>query len=78
MCVDLAVLVGHAVSVVQVGEGFRCPPGLQILSHTHRRSHLCPIENGTRAAVELWAASLSLSEKEHHTQLIKYTTSISV
>lgn len=63
MCVDLAVLVGHAISVVQVGEGLRCPPGLQVLRHAHGRSHLRPIENRTRTAMELRAASLSLSDK---------------
>lgn len=41
--VDPAVLVGHAVAVVQVGEGLRRSPGLQVAGHPHGRPHLGPV-----------------------------------
>lgn len=42
--VDLAVVRGHAVPVVQVGEGFGGAPGLQVARHPDRRPHLPAVQ----------------------------------
>lgn len=57
---DLAVLRGHAVPVVQVGEGLGGPPRLQVPRHAHGRPHLGPVERVARSEQVLRAPSLSL------------------
>lgn len=39
-CVDLAIVCGHAVSMVEVSEGLGSTPRLQVSRHSDRRSHL--------------------------------------
>ena len=42
--VDLAVVGGHAVAMVEVGEGLGRPPRLQVPGHPDRSPHLPPIQ----------------------------------
>lgn len=64
-CVDLAIVGGHAVSMVEVGEGFGCAPGLQVPGHSDRRPHLAAVHRGTRAHVQQRAVPLSLGTERH-------------
>lgn len=59
-CVDLAIVCSHAVSMVEVGEGFGGAPGLQISGHSDRRPHLPTVQRGTRAHTQQRAVPLSL------------------
>lgn len=59
-CVDLAVVCGHAVSMVEVGEGLGSAPGLQVPGHSDRRPHLPTVQRGTRAQTQQRAVPLSL------------------
>lgn len=61
---DLAVLRGHAVSVVQVGEGLGRPPRLQVPGHAHGRPHLGSIEGVARSEEMLGTPSLSLGARK--------------
>lgn len=60
--VDLAIVRGHAVSMVEVGEGFGSPPGLQVSGHPDRRPHLPAVQRGTRAQTQQRAVPLSLGK----------------
>lgn len=62
---DLAVLCGHAVSVVQVCEGLGCSPGLQVPGHAHGGPHLGSIESVARSE-EVRTPSLSLGVRNKH------------
>lgn len=68
-CVDLAVICGHTISMVQVGERLGSAPGLKVSSHSDRRPHLPTIQRGTRAQTQQRAVPLSLEkqERERHT-----------
>lgn len=57
---DLAVLCGHAVSVMQMGEGLGRPPGLQVAGHADRGPHLGSIEGVARSEEVLGTPSFSL------------------
>lgn len=57
---DLAVLRGHAVSVVQVCKGLGRPPGLQVPGHAHRGPHLGPIKGVTSSEEVLGTPSFTL------------------
>lgn len=58
--VDLAVVRGHALSVVEVGEGFGRAPGLQVAGHSDGRPHLAAVQGGTRARAQQGAVPLGL------------------
>lgn len=62
--VDLPILISHAVSVVQVGKGLGCPPGLQIAGHSDRCSHLCSIQSMSGAVMMLRAPTFHLDRHE--------------
>lgn len=62
--VDLPVLISHAVSVVQVGEGFGCSPGLEIAGHSDRCSHLCSIQSVSGMVMMLRASTFHLDRHE--------------
>lgn len=62
---DLAVVRGHAVSVVEVGEGLGSSPGLQVTGHPDGRPHLSAVQRGTRAHSQQRAVSLSLGKPNH-------------
>lgn len=57
---DLAVLCGHAVSVMQVCKGLGRSPGLQVPGHADGSPHLGSIEGGSRSEEVLGAPSFSL------------------
>lgn len=57
---DLAVLSGHAISVVQMCEWLGCSPGLQVPGHADGCSHLGSIEGVSRSEEMLGTPSLSL------------------
>lgn len=61
-CVDLAIVCGHAVSMVEVSEGLGSAPGLQVSCHSDRRSHLPAVKRGTRAHAQQRAVPLSLGK----------------
>lgn len=61
-CVDLAIVCGHAVSMVEVGEGFGGAPGLQISGHSDGRPHLSSVQRGTRAHTQQRAVPFSLGK----------------
>lgn len=61
-CVDLAIVCGHAVSMVEVGEGLGSAPGLQVSGHSDRRPHLPTVQRGTRAHSQQGAVPLSLGK----------------
>lgn len=52
VCVDLAVFIGHAVSMVEVSKWFGRSPGLEVLRHAERRPHLGPIQSGAQTGRE--------------------------
>lgn len=58
--VDLAVVCGHAVSMVEVGEGLGGAPGLQVSGHSDRRPHLPAVQRRTRAHAQQRAVPLRL------------------
>lgn len=60
---DLAVLGGHAVSVVQVCEGLGRPPGLQVPGHADRSPHLRSVKRVSRSEEVLRAPPLSLGAR---------------
>ncbi len=60
--VDLAIVCGHALSMVEVGEGLGSAPGLQVSGHSDRRPHLPPVQRGTRAHTQQRAVPFSLGE----------------
>ena len=62
--VDLPVLISHAVSVVQVGKGLCCSPGLQIAGHSDRCSHLCSIQSVSGTVMMLRAPTFHLDRHE--------------
>lgn len=61
--VDLAVVGGHAVPVVEVGEGLGGAPGLQVARHPDRSPHLPPVQGGTGADTQEWAVPLGLGRR---------------
>lgn len=61
--VDLAVICGHAVSMVQVGERLGGAPGLQVAGHPDRRPHLPAVQRGPRAQTEQRAVPLGLGRQ---------------
>lgn len=67
---DLAVLRGHAVSVVQVCKGLGRPPGLQVPGHAHRGPHLCSIQGVARSEEVLWTPALSLGVRNKASHLV--------
>lgn len=70
--VDLPVLVSHAVSVVQVGEGLGCSPGLQVAGHPDGGSHLRSIYSVSGAVMMLWAPTLHLKQTWKYCHFIAF------
>lgn len=58
--VDFAVVRGHAVSMVEVGEGLGRSPRLQVTGHSNRRPHFPTVQRGSRAHSQQRALSVSL------------------
>lgn len=72
--VDLAVLVGHAVTVVKVGEWLGGPPGLQVAGHPDRGPHLGAVQGVSGPAVQLGAPPLRLcvtTEGQHGREALR-------
>lgn len=67
---DLAILRGHAVSVVQVGKGLGRPPGLQVPRHAHRGPHFRSIQGVARSEEVLWTPALSLGVRNKASHLV--------
>lgn len=61
--VDLAIIGGHAVPMVQVGERLGGAPGLQVASHSDRRPHLPAVQRRPRAQTQQRAVPLCLERQ---------------
>lgn len=61
-CVDLAIVCGQAVPLVQVGEGLGGTPGLQVAGHPDRRPHLAAVQGRAGAKAQQGAVTLRLPE----------------
>lgn len=71
-CVDLAIVCGQAVPLVEVGERLGGAPGLQVAGHPDGRPHLAAIQGRTGTQAQQGAVTLGLQEhKERKAGLSK-------
>lgn len=61
-CVDLAIVCGQAVPLVEVGERLGSTPGLQVAGHPDGRPHLAAVQGWTGTQAQQGAVALSLQE----------------
>lgn len=59
-CVDLAVVCGQAVPLVEVGEGLGGTPGLQVAGHPDGRPHLAAVQGRTGTQAQQGAVTFGL------------------
>lgn len=63
-CVDLAIVCGQAVPLVEVGERLGGAPGLQVAGHPDGRPHLAAVQGRTGTQTQQGAVTLGLQEPE--------------
>lgn len=63
-CVDLAIVCGQAVPLVEVGERLGRTPGLQVAGHPDGRPHLAAVQGRTGTQAQQGAVTLGLHEHQ--------------